>query len=129
MPTGDFLDRSLRLWESLGRKKGSLEHVAIVVVPDWYVEDVGVWNEERETAKVQEFFKLALDKGAQFLQYDGYTSLSAQTILRRVIQRFPDGGEGFVNVKPRRCPCEGAMCVLAAFPVILWGFYYMVYCR
>ena len=51
---------------------------------------------EREAAEVEEFFKPARNKGAQFIRFDSYKSLSdAQTVLRRVIQRWSDGSDGF----------------------------------
>ena len=126
MPTGNFLYPLVRLCESLG-PGGSLAHMVIVV----NVWDVKPDERQSKVTKVREFFKLALDKGAQFSLYDG-TFVSAQTILRRVLRCWPDGGEGFAIAKPRQGSCEGAgvwICVFAAFPIILWVFCFMIYSR
>jgi hypothetical protein len=127
-----FLDRLMRLCESLGRKRGSLEHVAFVANM-WDVESHVGHDMEREVSKVQEFFEPALDKGAQFLCHNNTVS-SAQTILRKVFHCWPGGGEGYTNMKPPRRPrrWEGyglRIFILMAFLVILWTLVYNLYDR
>lgn len=95
----NFLDRLLRLCESLGRQKNSLEHV-IFVANIWDAQAHVAHDLKREVAEVQDFFKPALEKGAHFFCHDN-TRLSAQTILRRVYQYWPGGAKGYVTVKER----------------------------
>ena len=93
-----FLDRLLRLCESLGMNQSRLDHV-VFVANVWDPTAYMAQDLKTEIAEVQEFFKPALEKGARFFCHDN-TRLSAETILRKVYQCWP-GGEGYVTAQER----------------------------